>query len=123
VAFPAEYKKRFSKGRDPRRLHFDIHIKGDNQNYETNASCVCQVPREVLLEIKPDFSYDIGEPSKYDLKNWLAERYRQSTWPDAFNNALRPAEKRLKRFWGRYRDYISGMYIQLNSYEEIGTDR
>ena len=123
VAFPADYQKKFSKGRDPRRLHFLIGRDGNSACYETNASCICQVKRDLLLEIEPDLPYLVSDSDKYDLKNWLAERFRQDTWPDAFNFALKPAEKKLKKFWVRYNDFISGMYIKLNTYDELEDGR
>lgn len=119
VAFPAMHEKKYAKGRDPRRLHFTVIHEGEDLQFETNASCICQVSRELLLQIEPDTTYKVDDTAKYDLKNWLAERFRQDTWPNAFNAALKPAEKRLKRFWQRYNEYISGMYIKLNTYKEI----
>lgn len=119
VAFPVELEKKFTEGRDPRRIHFRLNHLGIEKTFETNAAGIVQVNREKLCEISPDNDYHIIDSSKYDLKNWLAERYKQDTWPDAFNSAIKPRESRLKRFWTRYNNYISSLYIKLNTYEEL----
>jgi len=119
IAFPVDYAKKYSKGRDPRRLHFSITHAGQEKHFETNASCICQCAREILLDVDPDENYQLSDIDKYDLKTWVAERFRQDTWPDALNRALKPAEGRLKRFYRRYNEYASGMYLRLNTYEEL----
>lgn len=119
VATPVEFQKKFSKGRDSRRLHF--YVKRDRQEVacEVNACGVCQIDRKLLLRLSVDESCTVDDATKFDLKQWLAERYRQDTWPDAFNSAVSKRGKSLKRFYGRYNDFVSGLYLKLNSYEEL----
>lgn len=119
VATPTEYQKQFASGRNARRIHVKILCRGNEAAYEVNASGICQLDRELLCGMQPDFDYELSDSCKYDLKQWLAERFRQDTWPDAFNNAIRPADKRLKSFFQRYNDFISGIYLRLNTYEEL----
>ena len=119
VATPTDYQKKYANGRDPRRIHIKLAYCDQEQELEVCAAGICQIDREILCEIYPDLNYSLSESCKYDLKQWLAERYRQDTWPDSFNKAIRPANKTLKKFWKRYNDYLSGMYFKLNTYEEL----
>lgn len=123
VAFPVSFEKRFAQGRDPRRIHFTVEHSGEEKVFETNAAAITQVNRELLRDISPDDDYQLIDNSKYDLKNWLAERFKQDTWPDSFNRAVKPVEKRLKKFWTRYNEYISSLYIKLDTYEELNEGR
>lgn len=119
IATPVVYNKQFASGRDSRRIHIKIGHKDEETAYEVNASGICQIDRALLCQIQPDFDYQLSDTCKYDLKHWLAERFRQDTWPDAFNNAIRPARNRLKSFFGRYNKFLSGIYLRLNTYEEL----
>ncbi len=119
VAEPTQFDKQLSKGGNPRRLHFHVSKSGEELAFETNAKGVCQIDREMLLKLEVSRNYSIDDTNKFDLKQWLAERYRQDTWPDAFNNAVRPRRGKLKKLWKRYNDFISGLYVKLDSYEEL----
>ncbi|MDO6747831.1 hypothetical protein [Gilvimarinus sp. 1_MG-2023] len=119
VAVPAEFNKNLSKGRNARRLHFRVTKDGEDLNFETNALGISQVSRELLLKLKIDESYRLGDTSKSDLKQWLAERYRQDTWPDAFNAAVKRRERQLKKLYKRYNEFVGGLYLHLHSYEEL----
>lgn len=123
VAFPIDHIKELTNGRNPRRLHFVVRHNGKDGFFETNARCICQVDRRFLLSASPDLEYSISNSDKYDLKHWLAERFRQDTWPNAFNTALKPAKKRLKGFMKRYNNYVSGIYVKLNTYDEIASGK
>lgn len=119
IALPIQFNKQFANGRDPRRIHFNINAKEADVPYEVNARGICQIDRELLLSLQRDEECSLSETDAFDLKNWLAERYRQDTWPDAFNKAIEPAGKRLKKFWKRYNDFLSGIYIQLDTFDEL----
>ena len=123
VATPTQLQKQYSKGRNPRILHFEATIDGQNKGFEVNPRGICQIARESLLQLDIETNYRVDQANSYDLKQWLAERYRQDTWPDAFNNALKDRERRLKRFWARYNDFISGLYIRLHTSEELEADK
>jgi hypothetical protein len=123
AAFPVEFEKQFAQGRDPRKIHFTINHFGQKETFETNAASIVQIERKLLCNILPDDEYELVENSKYDLKNWLAERFKQDTWPDAFNKAVKPIEKRLKRLWKRYNEHISSLYLKLNTYDELDHDK
>ncbi len=119
LAYKTEPNKQFFSGRDPRRIHFQIESNGTTEFFETNAACIAQLEREPIVSFENKNDSYLPEVSKFDLMNWLSERFKLTTWPDSFNNAIRPAGKRLKAFWKRYNDCISSLYIDLNTYEEV----
>lgn len=119
IAVPTKYDKKYANGRDSRRMHFSLELSDGSSEYEINARGICQIERELLIDLERDEDVSILPANAFDLKNWMSERFRQDTWPDAFNSSVRRAEKRLKSFWKRYKDFISGLYIQLNTNEEL----
>ncbi len=123
LAIPIDYDKQFANGRNSRKIHFHIDVEGSLIAYEINAAGICQVDRKLLIDLNRNENTSITPEVAFDLRNWLAERFRQDAWPDSFNRAVSPANKRLKKFWGRYNDYISGLYIKLNTFDEITTGK
>ena len=119
MAVPVQFDRALSKGRNPRRLHFYVAKDGKDFAFEASSRGVCQINREALLKLEPSNAYSVDDANKFDLKQWLAERYRQDTWPDAFNNAVNSCRGKLKKLWRRYNDFISGLYIKLDSYDEL----
>jgi len=123
VAVPTDFKKELSKGRDSRRLHFTVMKSGEDRSFEASARGICQIDRELLLKLEVDDSYTIDDPTKFDLKQWVAERFRQDTWPDAFNKAVGKRARQLKRLYARYNGFISGLYVRLDTYEELNDSK
>lgn len=119
IALPVDYDKQFASGRNSRRIHFFIELNNANLAYEVNAMSICQIERELLLNLNREENITLTPESAFDLKNWISERFRQDAWPDAFNTALVPANKRLKSFWKRYKDFITGLYLKPNTFDEI----
>ena len=119
LAYKTEPNKQFFNGRDPRRIHFQVENSGTAEYFETNAACIAQLDREPIVSIENTNTCYLPDESKFDLMNWLSERFKLTTWPDNFNNAIKPSAKKLKAFWKRYNDYISSLYINLNTYEEV----
>lgn len=123
IACPESQNDHFIECKNPRKIHFPIEINDQELNYEVNAAGICQVERQLLIDLAPDNNFSLSEKTKENLNYWIAERYRQVTWPDAFNEALRPANRRIKRFFQRYNDFLSAIYVQLNTYEELETEK
>jgi hypothetical protein len=119
LAFPCKLDKAYARGRHERRLHFEVEVDGRLQAYETSAALFVQVERSVLLNCEPSRSFSLDAQNKKYLIVWVAERFRRETWPDAFNDRLKPAQRRLKRLWTRYNNYVTGLYLRLNPFDEI----
>lgn len=123
IAFKVNPNKQFFSGRNPRCIHFEVIDDGNIEHYETNAACIAQMERApIVSEVNQKNSVTLTERAKFDLLNWISERFKLTTWPDNFNSALKPVDKRLKSFWKRYNEYISALYIDLNTYEEVNSD-
>lgn len=114
--------KQFQNGRNERRLHFSISVSGQDESFEVNASSIIQFERSKLLELNKHEDYLVQDDSAHSLKHWVAERFRRDVWPDAFNRAIRKAEKRLKRFYERRNSHLSGVYLKLDSWVEKHED-
>jgi hypothetical protein len=123
IAFPVQLNKAFSSCRHPRKLHFLIEHSSEEVSYEVNAVGICQIDRKLLCSIEPDPDFSISEEEKKNLNTWISERFRQETWPDEFNSDIRPAQKRLKKLYQRYNDFISGIYLQLQDYRELEDEK
>ncbi len=119
VASPVSCKKKYTLCRNPRKLHFQITIHQAEENHEVTAAGICQIRRQALQDIKPDKSYKLQGLAVDNINYWIAERFRQVAWPDAFNRALAPQTPKIKKFYNKYSDYISAVYIQLDRYDEI----
>ena len=48
----------------------------------------------------------------------MADRFRQETWSDGFNRAVKPAESRLKKLHNRFKEFTTGIYIRLENDDE-----
>lgn len=119
VASPVDCQKKYTLCRDPRKLHFQITVNQTEENHEITAAGICQIRRQVLQDIKPDKSYKFQDLAGENINYWIAERFRQVTWPDAFHRALATQTTKIKKFYKKYSDYISAVYIQLDRYDEI----
>ncbi len=111
-------KKEYENGRNERKLHFAINVDGNEQYFEVVAASIFQFERNKLLELKKLDDYLIEEHASFSLKHWLAERFRRDVWPDAFNNSLKIAQKRLKNYYKRTNEFVSGIYLCLDTWNE-----
>ncbi len=110
--------KALKNGRNERRLHFSIQINNQETPLEINASGIFQFERSKLLALDK-LDAEIDKNTTLTLKNWLAERFRRDVWPDAFNSSIDDkAKKRLKKYYARRNEFISGIYLKLDSWEE-----
>ncbi|MEN7485022.1 hypothetical protein [Proteus mirabilis] len=112
----------FKYGKNPRKLHLPIKID-ENENYlEFSSLGFVQIDRELLLyEAIPSSEINWVNNSKELLLDWVADRYRQATFPDSFNKRIFSKDKLLKRLWrtDNFIHYCSGVYIKLDKDEEI----
>lgn len=124
IVTPTSLNPQYTNGRNPRTIHFEVNVENEDPLiYQATASGFYQFERSILIEGTPSKKYITPEKSCFDLKIWLAERFRQDTWPDKLNADIRPAEKRLKRLWKRYNDYASAFYLNIEAYPEKDDDK
>lgn len=105
--------------RNPRRLHFELSVRGRLIPYEAWAWRRCRLPRAVLLQYQPDPERCL--PDDRGLRmilEWLAARYRRVALPSAFQRRLKPVQKKLRALVAKLTD-ASAIFIALNSREEL----
>lgn len=112
----------FKYGKNPRKLHLPIKID-ENENYlEFSSLGFVQVDREQILRLTtPSDGISWINNSQELLLDWVADRYRQSTFPDSFNTRIMSKDKQLKKLWktDNFIHYCSGVYINLDKDKEI----
>ncbi|MDV7025546.1 hypothetical protein R4P48_23145 [Atlantibacter subterranea] len=108
----------YRHARNPRLLHLPIGCKSDGnlKCIEISALGFAQIDREfLLLNSVPSSEYQWSEASLECLLNWIAERYRQATFPDSFNKKVEQKQKLLKKAWKSqpFVEYCSGVHIRI----------
>ncbi|WP_105652502.1 hypothetical protein [Cronobacter dublinensis] len=122
IIWDADYDGQFGYAKNPRRLHLNALFDGqETKCLEVTALSFAQIDREVLLKAKPVASVEWAEGNLDMLLDWVAERYRQATFPDSFNTRLYKNKRRLESLWksAPFRDYCSGIHINLNTHQEL----
>ncbi|WP_072930009.1 hypothetical protein [Nissabacter archeti] len=116
-----EHNGNYANAKNPRCLHTKAFKNGEAIWLEISAIGFSQVDRENLLKVTPDNSMVWEEGRLPQLLDWVSERYRQPTFPDAFNNRIRPIQKRLEALWKGelFRDYCAGVYFRLSTFDEL----
>ncbi|WP_369309210.1 hypothetical protein [Providencia rettgeri] len=114
----------FRYGKHPRRIHLTAKQGSDELCIEFSAMGFLQISRESLLECKVEKDIEWGAGELGCLLDWIAERYRKSVFPDAFNRRIDTKKKRLKRIWGKenFSEYCSGVYFKLDTHDELPDD-
>lgn len=114
----------FSHAKNPRRLHIEAVYEGEPVFFEINALSFAQIDRERLLEATPDKNLSWSKGALPMLLDWVAERYRQATFPDNFNQRLYPSKRLLDKVYKDqlFCDYSSGIYIRLDTFDELSED-
>lgn len=121
VIWKTDFNNTFAYAKNPRRLHLKAKSGDQEICFEIAAVSFAQVDREALLKATPDTSLSWETGCLNLMLDWVAERYRQATFPDAFNKRLAPSRKALERLWksDSFSLYSSGVYIKLNTFEEL----
>lgn len=125
VMWKADFNGNFAYAKNPRRLHLKVSEGEQEFYFEAAALSFAQVDREALLRANPDMSLSWGSGCLSLLLDWVAERFRQATFPDAFNKRLAPFRKGLDKLWKSevFCRYASGVYINLNTFDELADEK
>ncbi len=127
ICSPCQGDPSFKNARSPRKIHLScISDKLENELWmEVSALGFAQIEREALLTKScPDLSLRWADSSLDCLLNWVAERFRQPTFPDAFNKRVAKKDKLLKKLWksAAYVECCSGVYVGLSTHDELAED-
>lgn len=121
VIWRTNYNGSYAFGKNPRRLHLRAKDGEQELCFEIAAISFSQVDRVSLLKATPDTSLSWEDGELALMLDWVAERYRQSTFPDAFNKRLEPSKKALEKLWKseNFCSYSSGVYFNLDTFDEL----
>lgn len=124
VVWEAKFDGNFANARNPRKLHITALEKSNPVCFEVSALSFAQVDRETLLKATPDSSMQFESDNLSMLLDWVAQRYRQATFPDSFNKRLGPFNKQLKKLWGSelFGKFASGVFVKIDTTEELSDD-
>lgn len=113
----------FVYARNPRRLHIAIKDNGAERFCECKSSQRFLVAKELLANVPPAEEVMIPHDEIEVLRNWLAARYKRSAFPDEFMNRLGKATKRIRKLLSKSHHALSGIYVALNTKEELDGTR
>jgi len=121
ICWEVEFDGNYGNAKNPRCIHTKAKIGTQSVTLEVTAMSFAQVDREALLKCTPDPTVIFEDGRLEQLLDWISERYRQPTFPDSFNDRLRPIQKRLSSQWKSelFRDFCSGIYFKLNTLNEL----
>jgi len=110
-------------GKNPRRLQFFANVRGHNKVYMTTIHEKMRLGRQELLKGLPDSEIQLDSATVDLLAKWIAKRYTRPAFPDEFNARCRPAAKKISNRLKAKGDLITGLFLQLSSYEELPPER
>ncbi|WPO96940.1 hypothetical protein [Pseudescherichia sp.] len=124
IIWETNFDGNFAYARNPRKIHLKVQDGGKEICLEVSALSFFQIDREAFLKAIPDESVHWKEDGLSMLLDWVAERYRQATFPDSFNKRLEPFRKALDKLWKSqlFCEYSSGIYINIDSSAELPDD-
>lgn len=105
---------RFAHGKNPRRLHLSWQEGG---RLEFDVQKRAKLARTLLALHGPASALDSAGTRL--LAGWLAKRYARPAFPDTFNERIRPAAKKVDSGLKRFGEHASGVFLLLNSWEEL----
>jgi hypothetical protein len=106
-------------GKNPRRLQFTVTVEGRDHLYSVSIIEKARLDRQILLQGLPDRRIQIDGATIDLLARWTAKRYTRPAFPDEFNDRCRPAAKRVSTRLKAKGHLITGLFLQLDSYEEL----
>lgn len=108
--------------RSPRRLHFELSVRGHLVWYEALAWRRCRLHRTVLTHHRPDPERRLDDTRVLRMiVEWLAARYQRAALPSAFQRRLKPVQDKLRKLAATLTS-ISTLFVALNSQEELSDD-
>lgn len=121
VVWKTDPQNDFLHAKNPRKLHLKAMDGDEEVCFEISAISFIQVEREVLLKACPDRTLLWGTDAEALLLDWVAERYRQATFPDEFNNRLKLSQRMLKKLWKSelFCEFASGIYVNIDTSDEL----
>jgi hypothetical protein len=113
----------YTYGKNPRKFHFQLKRNGSTCAYEISIHQRCFLERPLLEEYDPDHGTKIESTVVETIARWLAQRYRRSAFPDEFNLRWQGERDRIKQILKRGGKLFTGIYLRLDSTDELESDK
>ncbi len=106
-------------GRNPRRLQLQT-AAGELLNFAVHQRWV--VKRDELESHSPDPSLCVDGNSLHILVEWIAKRYTRPAFPDAFNERVRNASRKIENALKKSGRHVTGIFLAISPREECSAD-
>jgi hypothetical protein len=110
-------------GKNPRRLHAAITVKGKQRIFDARVCDRFCIPRSVLETMRPSADATLDKPAVDVVAEWISRRYVRSAFPDAFNERLRQKRKGFKKVLEDHGEVLEGIYFSLSTFDELSPDK
>lgn len=118
---PGENKpdKNLANGLNPRKIEFQVAIKGKPKWHSAEIPALILLPREKLLTCLPSVAAILPSETLNGLLNWRIARYTRTAFPEAFEKAWKNQKDDLANAITAHDDLIDSMLIALDPFDEI----
>jgi hypothetical protein len=113
--------KQQAGGRNPRKLHLVVESSGREVVLACTVHERWPIPRELLVDGVPR-AY-LSAKARRLTAEWLAKRYIRAAFPTAFDLRWRSKMKEWLSLLERHSEWIQGVYLRLNTLEELDPAR
>ncbi len=110
----AEPDPQLAHGKNPRRLHLRF---GEGDRLEFAIKDRYFVDRALLVDHQPAERLD--ETDTRLIANWIAKRYVRSAFPDAFNDRITGAARKIDKALKAHGEGASGIFLILDHWDEV----
>lgn len=122
LAQDAQPNGNLTAGKNPRELHLPFASYGTEHWHRIHSNGHVLLPRHVLAGVDPDLFLVVPEPSVRVLQRWIINRVVRTAFPDAFNHRTRKPRGKLEDRLKKAGTHLLGLYVNLNSWDELGDD-
>lgn len=106
-------------GRNPRLLQLVGRAGDDRVGLAFSVHDKVRVSRDALSDHGPCTLRTIDAGDVDMIAEWLAKRYTRAAFPDAFNDRLVPAHKKIDKVLKKAGELITGIFLALSSWDEV----
>ena len=110
-----------SSGRNPRALRLPrVTVEGIDIALDFSVHDRWPIPRELLMAERP--AGFLSERDRRLVAEWLAKRYIRAAFPAEFDSRWRNRSKAWRKLLAIHSARIQGVYLRLDSHEELPAD-
>lgn len=113
--------RNLANGVNPRKIEFQVAVKGQLKWHSANISGLYFLPRQRLIGCSPSDIVSVDPGTLSSLLNWRIARYTRTAFPEAFEKAWKTNQVELKGAITAHEHLIDSMLISLDPFDEITT--